>query len=60
LDPAPIEHQIVEAEAELFISGVFDRRPTGPPSFLENRLNTKGYSGFARVQIGTPIYSDIT
>jgi hypothetical protein len=39
LDPTPIEHQIVEAEAELFISDVFDRRPTGTPSFfLENRL----------------------
>jgi hypothetical protein len=27
LDPTPTKHQIVEAEAELFISGVFDRRP---------------------------------
>jgi hypothetical protein len=40
LDPTPIVHQIVEAEAELFISGVFDRRPTVTRSFfLENRLN---------------------
>ena len=29
LDPTPIEHHIVEAEPELFISGVLDRRPTG-------------------------------
>jgi hypothetical protein len=34
LDPTPIVHQIVEAEAELFISGVFDRRPTVTPSFF--------------------------
>ncbi len=33
LDPTPIVHQIVEAEAELLISGVFDRRPTVTPSF---------------------------
>ena len=32
LDPAPIEHQIIEAEAELLILGVFDRRPTVTPS----------------------------
>src|SRR6266508_264435 len=32
LDPTPIEHQIIEAEAELLILGVFDRRPTVTPS----------------------------
>ena len=31
--PPPIVRQIVEAEAKLLISGVFDRRPTGTPSF---------------------------
>jgi hypothetical protein len=40
LGPPPIVHQIVEAEAKLFISGVFDWRPTVTRSFfLENRLN---------------------
>jgi hypothetical protein len=34
LDPTPIVHQVVEAEAKLLISGVFDRRPTVTPSFL--------------------------
>jgi hypothetical protein len=34
LDPTPIVRQIVEAEPELFISGVFDRRPTVTPSFF--------------------------
>jgi len=33
LDPTPIELQIVEAEAELFVWGVFDRRPTVTPLF---------------------------
>ncbi len=31
-DPTPLEHQIIEVEVELFISGVFDRRPTGSRS----------------------------
>jgi hypothetical protein len=39
MDPTLIEHQIVEAEAELFISGVFDRRPTGTPSFFSKLFN---------------------
>jgi hypothetical protein len=34
LDPTPVEHQIVEAEAELSISGVFDRRSIVTPSFF--------------------------
>jgi hypothetical protein len=34
LDFPPIVHQIVEAEAEFFISGVFDRRPTVTHSFF--------------------------
>jgi hypothetical protein len=38
LDPTPIEHQIVEAEAELSISGVFDRRPTGTPLFFSKTV----------------------
>jgi hypothetical protein len=31
LDPTPIVHQVVEAEAELSILGMFDRRPTVTP-----------------------------
>jgi hypothetical protein len=34
LDPTPIEIQIIEAEAELLISSVFDRRPTVTPLIL--------------------------
>ena len=34
LDPTPIEIQIIEAEAELLISSVSDRRPTVTPLFL--------------------------
>jgi DNA-binding XRE family transcriptional regulator len=33
-DPTPIEHQIIEAEAELPISSVFNRRPIVTPSFF--------------------------
>jgi hypothetical protein len=51
LDATPIEHHIVEAEPEFFISGVLDRRPTGTPSFVStlppvhNRL--EGHLAFA-------------
>jgi hypothetical protein len=34
LDPTPIEIQIIEAEAELLISSVFDQRPTVTPLIL--------------------------
>ena len=34
LDPTPIEIQIIEAEAELLVSSVYDRRPTVTPLFL--------------------------
>src|SRR6476659_8014592 len=46
LDSTPIEHQIVEAEAELFISGVFDRRPTGTLLFSRNSFNCNGLQRF--------------
>ena len=57
LDPTPIVHQIIEAEPELFISGVFDRRPTVTPVFLENRLTATRYSDLDRGPSWTPIYT---
>ncbi len=39
LDPTPVEHQIIEAELELLISGVFDRRPTVTPLFSRKGFN---------------------
>ncbi len=39
LDPAPVEHQIIEAEVELLISGAFDRRPTVTPLFSRKEFN---------------------
>ena len=38
LDPNPVEHQIIEAEVELLISGAFDRRPTVTPAFFSKRV----------------------
>jgi hypothetical protein len=57
LHPTPIVHQIVEAEAELFISGVFGRRPTVTPLFLKNRLTVMRHIVFARGPNWTPIHS---
>jgi hypothetical protein len=52
LDPTPIVHQMVEAEAELFISGVVQSASNRAPLFfLENRLTAMRYSIFARVKI---------
>jgi hypothetical protein len=52
LDLTPVEHQIVEAEAELSISGVFDRRSIATPSFFSN--TAMRYS----VSIGSKLYAD--
>jgi hypothetical protein len=52
LEPTLIEHQIVEAEAELFISGVFDRRPTGTPSFFSKLFNCNRLQRFRHGSIG--------
>jgi hypothetical protein len=56
LDPTPIVHQIVEAEAELFISGVFNRDPI---FFLKDRLTATPYSRFARGPSWTPIHTPL-
>jgi signal-transduction protein with cAMP-binding, CBS, and nucleotidyltransferase domain len=39
LDPTPMVRQIVETEAEFFISELFDRRPTVTPSFSQKTFD---------------------
>jgi len=46
LDPTPIEHQVVEADPELFISGGFDQRPTVPPLFSRKSLECNALQRF--------------
>jgi hypothetical protein len=53
LDPTPIVRQIVEEEAELFISEVFDRRPIVTPSFSRKSFDCNRVTAvFAKVQVG--------
>jgi hypothetical protein len=56
LDPTPIVSQIVEAEPELFISGVFDRRPTVTPSFSRKLFDCSALQRFRRGPNWTPIH----
>jgi hypothetical protein len=53
LDPTPVEHQVIEVEVELLISGVSDRRPTVTPAFSSKSPQVQCVmTGSPGVQVG--------